>query len=283
MTPQIFTGFDCRKDYKYPTRKPRIYPRNITLNTGENINLYLRTTHPQCDPACYTWKILAGGGYLVGDFGIENIYYAPSDNDLCEANPNIEVSAGRTVLDTISIGVTGLSKPVPAALKALDWIQPEVEIEHFFPHLVGLPYCIKDPRLHYWTLRIDEYGCDGSRINRHQIGLFTSLLEARWCIAIRRDYYIQLRLIGEQLQHHGYPQYGTLDDVKQRILRYWKEDYLFWLPQLLHGKHGIEGARWPKGKGFPLYPGTTLDVRMDKVIEMDCCPHLIAELQHPET
>lgn len=283
MTPEIFTGFDCGKDYQYPTRKPRIYPRNITMATGESVDLQLLKTHPYCDPACYKWQIVRGGGYLIGDFGIENIYYAPSENDKCEASPCIEVSTGGKVLDRISIGVTGFVKPVPAIVQALEWKQPEVDLQKLYPHLVGLPYCDKDPRVHYWTLWIDEYGCDGSRTARHHIGLVSQLVEA-WCgIKIYTDRFVQLRLIGETVHHFGYPIWFGLEEVKKRVLRYWKEDYLFTLASRLYWGFGIEAPRWPKDKTFVLNPNGILDVRMDKVIAMDCCPNLLAVLQHQET
>lgn len=282
MTENPIVVIDCRQDYKYPKRKPRIYPRNITMNLNQEVNLYLQTTPPLCDPACYTWEIVRGGGYLIGNFGIENIYYAPSKNEECVASPHIAVTCMGKLLDKISIGVTGFPKPVPATLQALKWEQPEFELAKFYPHLVGMKYCDKDPRVHYWTIRIDEYGCDGSRTNRYHIGLVAQLTEALCGIKIYTDRFNQLRIYKERILMVGYPIPKSIDEAKKMTLFYWLQDYLFNLPTILNIQFGITGARWPKPRPANLTSGKTLDVRMDKVIKMDCCPHLIAELQHQE-
>lgn len=283
MTLKIFTGFDCRKDYKYPKRKLRIYPRNITMNIGESVDLNLLTTHPLCDPACYAWKILHGGGHLIGDFGIENIYYAPSDNDLCEANPTIAVFTTGYPIDKISIGVTGLSKPVPAVLEAKKWEQPEFELAKFYRHLVGMKYCDKDPRVHYWTIRIDEYGCDGSRTNQFKVGIVNELVEAGCGIRINKNRFVLLSSVNETWHRFWWVHTGTFEDAQTEVLRAWLQDYVFRVPTILHRKFGIEGARWRYGKPRGLGPSDTIDVRMDKVIDLECCPHLIAALQYQET
>ena len=277
MTEKPIVIIDCRQDYKYPKRKPRIYPRSITMNLNEEVNLYLRTTPPLCDPACYTWEILRGGGYLIGNFGVENIYYAPTDNELCEANPHIAVSCMGKLLDKISIGITGLPKPVPALLKILKWEQPEFELATLYPHLVGMSYCDKDPRVHYWTIRIDEYGCDGSRIQRWKIGVVSLLVEALCGIKIYTDRFRKLRIYDETVLVYGYDVWASLDRAKTVRLNDWGYEYRYAFQKILRTRFNIIMKEWPKELLAPFNPGQTVDARVKEVIEMDCCPYLLAE------
>jgi len=253
------------------------------MNLGEHRELSLRTVHPDCDEACYTWRVAAGGGRCSPDCGPSTWYWAPETTEECSASPFIQAFCRGKLIDFIYIGVTGLPKPVPAALEARSWLQPEFELAEFYPHLVGMKYCDKDPRVHYWTLRIDEYGCDGSRIHRYKIGLVSQLIEAVCGIKIYTDRFNLYQLVGKKMQRYRLPYWGSLEATKKQVLRYWVEDYIFGHGSRLLREFGIEMGRWPKGKTFIFNPGGTLDVRMDKVIDLECCPHLIAELQHQQT
>jgi len=277
VTEEIYVGFDCCNDYKYPKRTPRIYPDNITLPLDGVVNLYLRTVHPDCYDSCFTWKILKGGGYLEPEVGIQTHYHAPRWQEDCLESPLIEVRCPRKSLDKIRIGVTGTQKPIPAVLVARQWEQPEFELAEFYPHLVGMKYCDKAPRVHYWTLRIDEYDCNGTRLQRHQIGLVSQLIEALCGIKIYTDRFIPFPILPEGAPGFSGPISKPLDEAKETALRLWTETNLWGLSSKLWLKFGIANARWPKGKTFLLSPGTFLDIRMDKVIEMECCPLQLIE------
>lgn len=274
MTQKIYTGFDCCRDYKNPKRKLKIYPRGFTMNVGEHRELSLQTVHPDCDEACFTWIVAAGGGRCSPNCGISTWYWAPETTEDCDASPFVDAFCRGKLIDSVYIGVTGLPKPVPAVLKALEWEQHEFELAEFYSYLVGMKYCDKDPRVHYWSIKIDEYGCDGSRITRHHIGLASQLIQAGCGIKIYTDRFVRLRIRKPRSLRHGYPIWKTLQPAKEELLRYWLYQYLFGLGTRLHRGFGIEGARWRNKKPSVLYPGDTLDVRMDKVIDLECCPHL---------
>jgi len=160
---------------------------------------------------------------------------------------------------------------------ARQWQQPEFELAQFYPHLVGMKYCDKVPRVHYWTLRIDEYDCNGSRINRHQIALVSQLIEALCGIKIYTDRFRSYIFYDETLATLTYPYDASLEATKEYLLNYWVGTALWGLSSKLAHKFAIYNARWPKGKTFLLAPGGILDIRMDKVIEMECCPLQLIE------
>jgi len=277
MTEKIYVGFDCCKDYKTPTRTPRIYPRNITLPLDGTVELHLRTVHPDCYDSCYTWKILKGGGYLEPEVGIKVYYHAPHWQEDCLESPLIEARCPRQSLDKIRIGVTGTQKPIPAVLVAGQWEQPEFALAEIYPHLVGMKYCDKDPKVQYWTLRIDEYDCNGKRLHRHQIGVLSQLIEAFCGIKIYTERFRQLRLHAGNLIIYGYAIWRPLETAKSDTIRLFVQDRVATITGMMWKKFRIANAGWPKGKSFLLTPGGILDVRMDKVIEMECCPLQLIE------
>ena len=277
MTEEIYVGFDCCNDYRYPKRTPRIYPDNITLPLDGVVRLDLRVVHPECYDSCFTWNILKGGGYLEPELGVYTNYHAPHWQEDCLESPLIEVRCPRKSLDKIRIGVTGTQRPIPAVFVARQWQQPEFELAQFYPHLVGMKYCDKVPRVHYWTLRIDEYDCNGSRINRHQIALVSQLIEALCGIKIYTDRFRSYIFYDETLATLTYPYDASLEATKEYLLNYWVGTALWGLSSKLAHKFAIYNARWPKGKTFLLAPGGILDIRMDKVIEMECCPLQLIE------
>lgn len=279
MTEEIYVGFDCCNDYKYPHRTPRIYPDNITLPLDGVVTLYLRTVHPDCYDSCYTWHILAGGGYLEPEVGIQTHYHAPRWQEDCTESPTIQVRCPRKSLDVIYIGVTGTQRPIPAVLVARQWEQPEFELERFYPDLLGMKYCAKDPRVHFWTLRIDEYDCNGKRLHRHQIGVLSQLVEAVCGIKIYTERFRQLRLHAGDLIIWGHAIWRPLETVKSDVIRLFVQDRVATITGMMWKKFRIPNTSWPKGKTFLLTPGGALDVRMDKVIEMECCPVQLIEEQ----
>ena len=272
MTEEIYVGFDCCNDYRYPKRTPRIYPDNITLPLDGVVRLDLRVVHPECYDSCFTWNILKGGGYLEPELGVYTNYHAPHWQEDCLESPLIEVRCPRKSLDKIRIGVTGTQRPIPAVFVARQWEQPEFELAHHYPHLVGMKYCDKVPKVHFWTIRIDEYDCNGTRLHRHQVRLVNQLVEA-WCgIKIQANVFRSSLLINKTKAFLTYPYHGSLEATKKYLLNYWLFTGVLPSAGKLDYNFQIYGAKWPKGKTFLLAPGTILDIRMDKVIEMECCP-----------
>lgn len=276
MTAEIYKGHDCCRDALKPTKKPTIYPKNITLDTGESIKLYLRAIHPGCYESCYTWKILYGAGWLNTDTGIEVWYHAPEDNPLCLSNPVIEASCTRGPLDTIFLAINGFPKPVPAVLKIATWKQHEFELVKFYPHLVGMKYCDKVPRVHFWTLRIDEYGCDSSHTNRYQLALVGQLVEAVCGIKIVEDSFFMVRPFEEEWLRYGPRIALPLLKAQGWALTNWRNEYRGNLWDRNYYKFGIEAQYHPKELLGPFVPGVNIDVRPAEIFEMDCCPYLLA-------
>lgn len=96
--PKIYTGWDCTKDYRFPTRKVHIEPRTKSLAPDELIYLKAVITHDDCDESCYTWRHVSGGGRLMFDTGKTTIYVAPEDNPHCKNSAVIELScAGKKI------------------------------------------------------------------------------------------------------------------------------------------------------------------------------------------
>lgn len=121
MSDEIDVGHDCCLDWLVPTRPPRIHPRKITMNAGENINLYLKTVHPECFASCFTWRIVFGGGYVDPEFGIETYYHAPPENEICGQNPLVEVSCSRGRLGGVHIAINGYRKSKLAYFDIRSW------------------------------------------------------------------------------------------------------------------------------------------------------------------
>lgn len=277
MTEKYFIGHDCCRDALKPTKKPTIYPKKIALEVGQSIKLYLRAIHPGCYQSCYSWKILYGGGWLNTETGIEVWYHAPSDNTLCLSNPVIEASCTRGPLDRIYIAVNGLPKPIPAVLVIGNWKKHKFELDKIYPHLVGMKYCDKEPRVEYWGITVREYGCDGSFIARYHQGLVSQLIQARCGIKIYTDRFAPAPPPGVDWIIGFYPYWGTLEAAKQYALRKLIDNYNWTFRERLWRQFKIKHGPLPKELLSPMIPGVKVDVRVYEVYEMDCCPYLLAE------
>lgn len=203
MTQEIYVGFDCCKDYKNPTRTPRIYPRNITMNVGEVINLYLMTVHPECYKSCYTWKILNGGGFLEPEKGIETIYHAPSTNENCLSSPTIQVVCPRGSLDTIDIAVLGLPKPLSAYLKLLEWKKSIPIIKDLMIRIDPTPYYHPDMKPEYYSMNVDMYACDRSRLRRTYVGLIQRVRYVWGKPTLDKNVWLPLAAPGAPILYYG--------------------------------------------------------------------------------
>lgn len=171
MTNDIVPGFDCCNDYGDPTRTPRIYPRKPTMDTGTNINLYLKLVHPSCYASCFTWRILSGGGYIDPEFGIETYYHAPGENELCGQNPTIEARCPRERLGLIQIAINGYKEEKLACFDIGNWREGSIVVDN---KLLKMP----PPTKLYWNLNPDyaaikiyHRDCAGGHLETTRVGL----------------------------------------------------------------------------------------------------------------
>lgn len=275
MTNDIDVGFDCCNDYGDPTRTPRIYPRKPTMNTGSNINLYLKLVHPSCYESCFTWRILEGGGYLDPEFGIETYYHAPGGNEFCGQNPTIEAKCPRERMDIIRIGINGYRDEKLACFDIGGWREGKIVVNG---RTLGMPA----PTKHWWNLG-PQYGaceivhrdCAGRHLLRTAVGV----------IQMPRAYdNPEGGLHGSRFQQIYY-QDGTLHLTREygpgyASAKYWAlrqhlapfvdwgmptgETLGHWLP---FWKNWASGAQ-PR-------PGSVADVRNSAMLEAGCCNHFL--------
>jgi len=134
------------------------------MNTGENVNLYLKTVHPDCFKSCFTWRIVSGGGYVDPEFGIETYYHAPPENEDCGRNPTIEANCTRGNMDRITIGINGYGDSVLAYFDIMDWR------EGAFYQGIVMKAMVRDLELYiklkpdFATTTIYHRDCSGARI-----------------------------------------------------------------------------------------------------------------------
>lgn len=94
MVERVYKSHDCCKDVRYPKRNIRISPRWTTALKGEEVWLFAKGVHGDCDGSCFTWKLVSGGGRLPHTEGLETAYYPPGINIDCAASAHIELWCG---------------------------------------------------------------------------------------------------------------------------------------------------------------------------------------------
>jgi len=249
------------------------------MDTGTNINLYLKLVHPQCFESCFTWRITSGGGYFDPEFGIETYYHAPSDNELCGQNPTIEARCPRERLDRIQIGINGYRVEKLACFDIGSWREGNIVVK-------GRPFKTPPPRLWYEGLEPDyaavliyHRDCAGKVLRTTSVGLI------------------------QMAYAYGYPELGLQDTRWQTIFYYNGKTSLgreygptyakakYWLlrqhlaPYIDMGLPTGETV----GKWFPFWrdwaaefqpkAGSVADVRNWKQLKEGCCnQYLVREL-----
>lgn len=106
----IYTGVDCCRDALYPYKSIHITPSKTTIKPGENVYLVGKNITRECDPACYHWRIIRGGGSLSEDFGHATKFYAPSDFDECNGSAQVALFCSGAIVDICYIGVNAYTQ-----------------------------------------------------------------------------------------------------------------------------------------------------------------------------
>jgi len=141
------------------------------MDTGTNINLYLKLVHPKCFESCFTWRITSGGGYLDPEFGVETYYHAPGDNELCGQNPTIEARCPRERLDVVQIGINGYKVSKLACFDIGNWREGHIVVKGR-PFKTGPPLPTHeglDPD--YAAILIHHRDCAGKVLDTTAVGL----------------------------------------------------------------------------------------------------------------
>lgn len=91
---ELFKGWDCCHDYKRPKQYIRIDPPHGTLQPEQRITLSAINLHPDCDDSCFRWRLASGGGTLPITEGKSVFYYAPMEQEECQASARIDLICG---------------------------------------------------------------------------------------------------------------------------------------------------------------------------------------------
>ncbi len=279
MTNGIEPGFDCCNDYREPHRTPRIYPRKPTMDTGTNINLYLKLVHPQCYESCFTWRITSGGGYLDPEFGIETYYHAPAENAFCGQNPTIEARCPRERLDRIQIGVNQHTQSAWAFITAGGWKDGASAVGTTCGgYLAVYPWQpFASPQ--FSCIQVFRRNCDGSIRNVDALQIMAMMrrpYEGGWEQDPDRFYsptgILTAKASGKIVK-------GSFAECKQGVLN---ARMHMWLGAWIEAQYprpswdnAVEACR----AGGLLQAYGVLDVRAPKLLKQGCCHHsLVREL-----
>ena len=103
MTKKIFKGLSCCKGARAPHKFIQIHPRHYVCKPGEVVELTLKNYHKGCDPACWTWYLRSGPGYLTFDTGHTIEYHAPESFNPEDCAAIVDFYCGGKRIDSISI------------------------------------------------------------------------------------------------------------------------------------------------------------------------------------
>lgn len=116
---EIDQGVDCTRRLRKPRNKLRLERRWIYAEPDETYLLRLLEVPLECEPSCYTWQHIRGGGTLAEEVGVAVWFRAPIDNEDCKNSAVINVRCAGKLIDTAYITTTLYATP-PEVLK---WYQ----------------------------------------------------------------------------------------------------------------------------------------------------------------
>lgn len=171
MADDIYTGVDCCEDSVQKGRTVHVYPSIIRAQPGQKITFQARNVTRECDPGCFYWRILAGGGRLAEEFGFAVPYYVAQTQDFCSANAQIGLFCQGDLIDVARVAVNQYTGDDIAYWQASKWR------DGFFPQenkcLTYIPpaetYGSHSPKRS--CLTVTAKTCDGRSIDRVLLGL----------------------------------------------------------------------------------------------------------------
>lgn len=271
MTNDIIPGHDCCRDYQDPNRNPRIHPSKITMNAGENINLYLLTVHPDCYESCFTWRVKSGGGYVDPEFGIETYYHAPEENEGCAQNPVVECRCPRELVGRVHIAINGYAKPGWAYITAGQWksgvggvgttCTDPLPFYPWDPWISGTVACI----------RLARRNCDKSVRDYNALTIMAMVKKdpKKGYVDETDRFYSSTGILTKE--GYGKIMSGSYAECKQGVIN---ARVLMWVGAWIEAqspKPTFEQAREIVAGGGLLRPGGVLDVRAPKMLKEGCC------------
>ncbi|MBA7660961.1 hypothetical protein ES703_68968 [subsurface metagenome] len=272
IAESIYTGVDCCRDALYPYKPIHITPSTAAIKPGESIYLIGKNITRECDPACYHWRIIRGGGSLRDEFGHATVFYAPFSVEECEGSAEVALFCSGWVVDTCRIGVNEYTGKEIAFFKIGNW-----KDGYLWDHtnkrttttLVGPRYKDLNPKRS--TISISLHLCDGQTRTIYHDGLMQGSL------ATNEHYILQQRWFGAGIiEDHFWSMFGELANsfgaAKTRLLRNFQS-------LLLRIGFPTKKPWSDEWKAFHAYyrtctftPGTVLDIRTPPMREAKCCP-----------
>ena len=273
-------SWDCCSDYQNPARTVRIYPRKPTMDTGTNINLYLKLVHPQCFESCFTWRITSGGGYLDPEFGIETYYHAPGENELCGQNPTIEARCPREQLDIIQIGINGYKVRKLACFDIQPWREGHIAIDDKTLKMPPPTKHYGDTKPKYAATRIFHRDCAGKVLRTTATGLI-QMVRGTPALGFRLEHN-RFRIIYYRGGNLALTYELPRDYGKAKIRCLQRNLGTYTDSGVPTGEVGEHWLPWVRDWGADLQPraGSVADVRNWEQLKEGCCNrYLVRELE----
>lgn len=268
----IYTGVDCCKDPWYPKQPVRITPRSAVIKPGESVTIQgIRITR-ECDPACFHWRILSGGGSLSEEFGFSTEFFAPWFPEECSGSGIVGFHCGGKLIDVCRIGVNEVYTDELSYWKTGSWQDGAVwTVDEGKPssYLPSPQYDGINPDLAF--IKITGRGCDGTPKITLYPGLCQAATEARF---ERRElvnrwqeafFYKDELMLGREL--------GTsFEAAKKLLLERTQWDNI----RVLMPTKRPWSEPWQKlfdrSRLWKLRPGGIIDVRTPPMMGLRCCP-----------
>lgn len=268
----IYTGVDCCRDAKYPKQAIRVTPTSAVIKPGGNVQLLGYYITRECDPACFHWRIIKGGGTLSEEFGHATIFFAPFFVEECEGSAIVGLFCGGKLVDTCYIGVNEYTEDEFAYWKVGEW-----KDGYLYDHSQKTPTTTV-PRVRYKDLdpkrsmiKLSGRRCNGSPKSIIYDGVLQKSL------ATNEHYILEQKWSGGGLykwENYSLWAYeaGSFGAAKGRLLdallrlvvfRYWPQYYM---TKEQWAEYSASRRDWK------LAPGTVLDVRTPKQLADKCCP-----------
>ncbi|MBA7605386.1 hypothetical protein ES703_12517 [subsurface metagenome] len=268
----IYTGVDCCRDAKHPKQAIRVSPSKAVIKPGGNVQLLGYYITRECDPACFHWRIIKGGGTLSETFGHATIFFAPFFVEACEGSAIVGLFCGGKLMDACSIGVNQYTRPYTAFITA----------GKFRDGASGVgTACVATPAHYPWVpnytpkyscIRVARRNCDGSARNFDALTVMAMMKKDQqnvWKPETDR-FYSPTGILTKEAQ--GTIVRASFAECKQGALNARMHMWLGLWITAQDPEPSWETALKQCRAGLLLQPGGVLDVRHPRLIDEGCCP-----------
>lgn len=268
----IYKGVDCCRDPKYKWDPIRITPRTAVIKPGENVTIRgLRITR-ECDPACFQWRIIEGGGTLSENFGHATIFYAPFFVEECSGSAIVALFCTGWIMDVCRIGVNELGTDELSYWMAGSWQGGAVwDVTNRKPSsaLPSPAYDGINPERAF--IKVTGRRCNGTPETTLYPGLCQASVEATW----------EKRKLINKWQEAFYfkgelmlaRELGTSFEAAKKLLleRTQWDNIRVLMPTKRPWSEPWQNL-FDRSRLWKLTPGAIIDVRTPPMMEAVCCP-----------